>query len=143
MLNMPVIETFNIGDEVQLVPNATFIKGRKIPAEYFGMKFVVRKNENDTYELGQSLKGYPIGVVEKEFVMPYSEAPVMEEDFNPYFISIIADAANVYNIPADNGKIISSLPKFAFYHIIGEKNGFAKLESKPGWVNLADAKVIK
>ena len=134
---------FNVGDEIQLVPEATFVKGRQIPAEYFGEKFVVRAIQADSYEIGRSLTGYPVGVIAKNFVIPYNAIPVAAADFEPYFVSIVKDTATVRLAPMPSAKEIAILEKFAFFRIIAEKDGFAKLDNHPGWVSLTDVKVIK
>ena len=136
-------EIFKIGDEVQLVANATFVKGRQIPKEYFGEKFVIRSIAEESYEIGRSLSGYPVGSVAKDSVVTYSEMPAIAEDFVPYFISVTVDSAIIRSAPMENARAIAQIGRFAFFRVVGEQNNFVKLENQPGWISLTDVKVIK
>lgn len=58
-------------------------------------------------------------------------------NFKPYVVKIVNSAIYVLDSPSPNGNIVRTVYKGNAYTIIDAKNGYGKLKSGLGWVNLS------
>lgn len=59
-----------------------------------------------------------------------------------YKIRVTADKLNVRATPSINGKYVTQIKKNEIYTIVQEQNGWGKLKSGAGWINLAYTKKL-
>lgn len=72
----PVGPKWNIGDEVKLVPGATYFNGRSIPSWLFNMKLYVRGYEGDGVIISTLKTGDITGFVSEKNLVNYNNAEV-------------------------------------------------------------------
>lgn len=133
-------EQLNIGDEILLIDGATYISGTKVNPKFIGEKLIIQQILNDNCIIGYSAKEDTIGTVHKNFIIPYTEAALVAID--PYYISVNVKETNLRARPDLNSSIIGTANKYAFYKIVNESEGWGKLASQAGWINLADVQII-
>lgn len=63
-------------------------------------------------------------------------------EFNPYLVQVTADKLNVRSGPNTSYRIVSVIEDKGSYTIVEESNGWGKLKSKLGWINLSYTKKI-
>lgn len=133
---------FNIGDAVQILSGATYVDNSPVPASWREEKLVIKSIQEDGYVLARGRKGAPIGpAIPKEFIAEYCE--IVPATIDPFYISVKVDKAEIHATPSKDSKIIKEIPKFSFFRIVNEQNGWGKLGVGAGWINLNDGDIIK
>lgn len=56
--------------------------------------------------------------------------------FNAYLVKVTADVLNVRKQPSENSEIATTVKKNEIFTVVDEKNGWGKLKSGAGWINL-------
>lgn len=126
---------FNVGDEVRLIPGATFVSGKAIKAGWFNSKLYVREIDNDNVTISNAKKGSVIGTVSSAALVNYNEN-ITIEGFNDYNV-IVNDNTTIHNGANKNNKVIGKAKKYNLYTIIQEQNGMGKLKIGAGWIDLS------
>ena len=143
----PDIETFKIGEIAQLIPGATYIDGKSIPAWIINSKIYVRSEmqENNSIAFSISKTGPITGVTNISNLMKYilGENIEINSNFENYVIKVTADVLNIRAGAGTNFKVIGQLRKFDLCTIIAEKNNWGKLKNGTGWICLDYVQKLK
>ena len=143
----PDIETFKIGEIAQLIPGATYIDGKSIPAWIINSKIYVRseRQENNSIAFSISKTGPITGVTNISNLMKYIPGENIEinSNFENYVIKVTADVLNIRAGAGTNFKVIGQLRKFDLCTIIAEKNNWGKLKNGAGWICLDYVQKLK
>lgn len=132
--NLP--KPLSVGDAVKLIAGATYSSGGTIPSWLFSSKLYIREiRKNGDYVISTVQTGAVTGVVKPASVIPYTTVTI-SATFEPYFVTITANALNVRSGPGTNYKINRTISKGGIYTIIEEKKGWGKLKSGAGWISL-------
>ena len=141
------IETFKIGEIAQLIPGATYIDGKSIPAWIINSKIYVRSEmqENNSIAFSISKTGPITGVTNISNLMKYIPGENIEinSNFENYVIKVTADVLNIRAGAGTNFKVIGQLRKFDLCTIIAEKNNWGKLKNGTGWICLDYVQKLK
>ena len=141
------IETFKIGEIAQLIPGATYIDGKSIPAWIINSKIYVRSEmqENNSIAFSISKTGPITGVTNISNLMKYIPGENIEinSNFENYVIKVTADVLNIRAGAGTNFKVIGQLRKFDLCTIIAEKNNWGKLKNGAGWICLDYVQKLK
>ena len=142
---------FKVGDEVQLVAEATYSSGKAIPMWVFRSKLYVREiYSNGDIVFSTVKKGAVTGVTKSNYLTPYTGKFTMPNSkpiestpsFTPYLVKINTDVLNVRSGPGTGYKINTQVKRHGIYTIVDEKNGWGKLKSGAGWISLDYTKKI-
>lgn len=143
----PDIETFKIGEIAQLIPGATYIDGKSIPAWVINSKIYIRSEmqENNSIAFSISKTGPITGVTNISNLMKYIPGENIEinSTFENYVIKVTADVLNIRAGAGTNFKVIGQLRKFDLCTIIAEKNNWGKLKNGAGWICLDYVQKLK
>lgn len=143
----PDIETFKIGEIAQLIPGATYIDGKGIPAWIINSKIYIRSEmqENNSIAFSISKTGPITGVTNISNLMKYipSENIEINSNFENYVIKVTADVLNIRAGAGTNFKVIGQLRQFDLCTIIAEKNNWGKLKNGAGWICLDYVQKLK
>lgn len=143
----PDIETFKIGEIAQLIPGATYIDGKSIPAWVINSKIYIRSEmqENNSIAFSISKTGPITGVTNISNLMKYIPGENIEinSNFENYVIKVTADVLNIRAGAGTNFKVIGQLRKFDLCTIIAEKNNWGKLKNGAGWICLDYVQKLK
>lgn len=132
------IRDFKVGDEINLIPGATYTSGQPIPEWLFKKeKLYLRKdNGDDTYVFSTLQTGAVTGVVDGYMIIKHVPKEL------PYMVKITAAALNVRSGPGASYQIKTQVKKDQVYTIVEEQNGWGRLKSGAGWVSLSYAKKV-
>lgn len=131
---------FNRGDSVQLLKDAQFVNGNKVPAGFIGQELCVKDIKNNGYILSKGMDMPAIGVaIPEAYVTIYENVFLAQID--PYYISLNEDVA-VHLFPENNAQIIKIAPKMSLFKIVNEKNGWGKIEVGNGWVKIDETAML-
>lgn len=143
----PDIETFKIGEIAQLIPGATYIDGKSIPAWVINSKIYIRSEmqENNSIAFSISKTGPITGVTNISNLMKYIPGENIEinSNFENYVIKVTANVLNIRAGAGTNFKVIGQLRKFDLCTIIAEKNNWGKLKNGAGWICLDYVQKLK
>lgn len=117
-----------IGDTIKLKEGTTYITGGKIPSWVFNSTLYYRGKQGNNAIISTLKTGAITGVV--------SFDSFEEKEFEPYKVKITANVLNVRAEADSNSPIKAQFRKNQIYTIIKEENGFGKLKSGIGWINL-------
>lgn len=141
-----ITNILNIKDEVEVVSGATFTSGKIIPEKLIGMKMYVRRIENDNnIVIGTKPYGAITGIVKSNFLIPYVEKEIPEEEkeietkkrgFEEYLVRVAVPGLNVRSGPSTGYKIREKITKNQVFSISNEKNGWGYLKTGAGWIDL-------
>lgn len=129
----PSYATITVGDIIIIDSNATYTSGQAIPQWVFKSTLYAREIRKNEIVFSTQPTGAITGVVSKTYV---SKKATAEAVFEPYFVVITANALNVRSGPGSNYNINTIIKKDEVYTIIEEKDGWGKLKSGSGWINL-------
>ena len=85
---------------------------------------------------GVTYKG-ATGFINLKYVKPYVEPTTGTSKTVSYRVRITADSLNVRKEPNATAKITTTVAKGNVFTIVEEKNGWGKLKSGAGWINLS------
>ena len=141
-LEEEIVKTFKAGDEVKLLPGATYSNGKTIPSWVFSYKLYVRgKDKNGDIIFSTKKTGTIIGITKAENLVDYN-AKIDAENFQSYIIAVTADLLNVRSGPGTGYSINGQIKKHSLYTIIEEKNNWGKLKNNIGWIHLKYTKKV-
>lgn len=138
-------EEFEVGDAVKLLPGAVYASGGIIPVKAFNKKLYIRGKGKvkGTYMIAAGLTGAIYGAVKADMLIPYTSEVVGTSNFNAYIVRILNDNTPVHSGPGLKYVKKLTLAKDTAFTIVAENNGWGKLLSGAGWVELAKTKKIK
>ena len=113
----------------------TIPKGTKIYVGY------VMYQDNSTTPKGDLWGGVTYnnatGFINLNYVKPYVEPSTGTSKVVSYRVRITADSLNVRKEPNATAKVTTTVKKGNVFTIVEEKNGWGKLKSGAGWINLS------
>lgn len=130
-------QTFTKGQKVKLVSGATYADGSDIPSWLMDYTLYVRDIYNNGNIVISTLpKGAVTGVVEPKYLVDINSSSSGSTAFSPYVVIITANALNVRSGAGSSYSITTQVHKNELYTIVGESNGWGKLKSGAGWLDL-------
>ena len=140
----PKVEaSFNVGDLVKLLPNATYTSGIKIPSWVFKNKLYVREiRKNGDVVISTQKSGAVTGVVKPTLLAPYANTSTVKPSFEPYLIKVNVDLLNIRAGAGTKYRIVGRVKRNEVYTIIEENGSWGKLKSGAGWIYLDYTKKI-
>ena len=130
---------FKVGDEVKLIPNAKYANGLETPKWLQLKKLYVREIlSNGNIVVSTQKVGAITGSIKPSQVVPYTQEIVINatSSFSPYIITVTTQTLNVRSNPGTSYKINTQIHKNELYTIVDEKDGWGKLKSGAGWIDL-------
>lgn len=121
---------FKVGDEIALKPNTTYMSGRTIPAWIFSAKLHIRQINDDSIVFATFKDGEILGIVPKKNVI------LISSPFEQYDVIVTSSAVNVRSGPGMSYKINLTVHRGDILTIIEEENGWGRIETDLGWINL-------
>ena len=139
---------FKVGDEVNLISGAKYSNGVAIPNWVIQSKLYVREiRKNGDIVISTKKTGAVTGSVKPSQLKPYSKITTSNTNkvstFISYIVMVNVDVLNIRSGAGTNYKITGQIKKGELYTIVDEKNGWGKLKSGAGWINLNYAKKVK
>jgi hypothetical protein len=128
---------FKIGDRVQIMPGASYLSGKEVPADILNLKLYIRAVKDSGYTVARAQTGAVLGDIAEDDLKDIS---VGINAIQPYVIKTTVNDAALYHSPSKNSGVIRRINR-GLYTIIDEKNGFGKIRVGKGWIELA--KVVK
>lgn len=125
-------EDLQIGDLVKINTNAKYYSGKEVPAWVKTKNWHVKSLKDDRVVLGKSEDG----LANLVSAFNIKDLTPIEAKFKPYIVRITANILNVRSGPSTDFAIKMTVRKGGVYTIIEEKNGWGKLKSGAGWINL-------
>ena len=123
---------FTDGQVIQLKQGSTYYNGKAIPQWVFGSTLYYRGQNSDGIIFSTQKTGAITGVVKPSAVIT-SNAPTASTS---YLVKVTADALNIRKGPGTNYAIVGCITDKGSYTIVEENNGWGKLKSDAGWINL-------
>ena len=123
---------FTDGQVIQLKPGSTYYNGKAIPQWVFGSTLYYRGQNSDGIIFSTQKTGAITGVVKPSAIIT-SNAPTASTS---YLVKVTADALNIRKGPGTNYAIVGCITDKGSYTIVEENNGWGKLKSDAGWINL-------
>lgn len=130
--------TFKVGEQVQLLPDAKYTSGKKIPSWVFKSKLYVRAISGNNITISTLKSGAITGVVAKKYLAKQEVATKFKE----YKVQVTVDILNIRAGASTTYKIKGQIKDHGIYTIVDQKNGFGKLKSGKGWIYLAYTKKV-
>ena len=136
LISMPVqevniLKNLQIGDEITLKPNTTYLSGKTIPVWIFKSKLYVRQiNEDNIVFATFKNEEEILGIVAKENVILVSSL------FEQYDVIVTSSAVNVRSGPGMSYEINLTVHRGDILTIIEEEDGWGRIETDLGWINL-------
>ena len=130
--------SLKVGDQVQLKQGATYSNGKTIPSWVFEKPLYVREiRSNGDIVISTQKIGAVTGVVKSNYLNEYTGNFVSDTPkFVSYLVKVSVDVLNVRSGAGTGYKINTQITKNQVYTIVDEKNGWGKLKSGAGWINL-------
>ena len=138
--------TFKVGDIVSLKSGAKWSTGSSIPNWVFSKQLYVREiHDNNLIAISTLKTGAITGVVKSNYLTlkaNTTQQTSTTQPFKSYLVIITANSLNVRNGAGMENKINTTVKKGQVYTIIDEKDGWGKLKSGAGWINLIYTKKL-
>ena len=138
-------EDFKVGDQVKLTSDAKWSTGAKIPAWVKSKKLYVRQvRENGIIAVSTLKTGAITGTIRPQYLDKVSNtvSTTKKPNFKSYLVIITATSLNVRNGAGTRYKVNTTVKKGQVFTIIDAKNGWGKLKSGAGWIDLSYTKKI-
>ena len=129
-------DELKVGDLVKIKEGAKYYSGKNIPnwvmvknwyiKSMKGERVVIDKSEDGKSSINSAMNIKDLVKVQ----------PKQDEEFKPYLIRVTATALNVRKGPSTSYAINTVIYKGGVYTIVAEDNGWGKLKSGAGWINL-------
>lgn len=125
---------FSVGDLVSIKEGSTYYSGKPVPAWVIQKNWYIASIKNDRIVLGKSEDEIAnlTSAFKAESLKKVEQTPI----FQPYVIRVTAAALNVRKGPGTNYSVSTIIYKGGVYTIVEEQNGWGKLKSGAGWINL-------
>lgn len=138
---IPSNAKFNLGDCVKLAPGATYINGKTIPAWVFNNKLYVRAINGNQITFSTLKSGAITGVTKDTNLILQDVSNSREQSVN-YLVKITANLLNVRAGAGTEYPVNTTIRNGGVYTIVAEDNGWGKLKSGAGWINLKYARKV-
>lgn len=116
-------------------PSLYVLKHTKNPSILIECCFVDDKDDVDRWNAKKCAKAIVEGLVGESFSNTSISKPI-ETKKTPYLIKVTANTLNVRTGAGTGYKVNIKVKQGDVYTIVEEKNGFGKLKSGAGWINL-------
>lgn len=139
----PEKDTLKVGDKVKINNSkATWSTGAKIPAWVRSKILYVRDlRSNGVVGVSTLQTGALTGTIKAQYLDEVGNASV-NSSFKSYLVRITANSLNVRNGAGTQYRVNTTVKKGQVYTIVDEKNGWGKLKSGAGWIDLSYTKKI-
>jgi len=131
----PRVDNLEAGDLVSIALGAVYYSGKPVPDWVQKQNWYIASLKEDRAVLGENEN-------RTNTITSPINTKFLTEIFKPYVVRILYDTA-VYKEPNPLSLIRTSLKAKDAYTIIEEKDGWGKLKSGAGWINLAYTEKIK
>ena len=122
--------SIKVGDPIKLIKNPVYANGKPIPSWVQNSALYVRKIKADDNLIGISI--YKTGPLTGYIDISQIDFPEVKVNY----LAKILKKLEIYSEPNSQSKVNGFVNKNFIYTIISEKNGFGKLKSQAGWVDL-------
>ena len=123
--------TFKVGDAVHVTVEAKYSNGKIVPKTLYNTPLYIRDINEEECTIAKKMQGPSLGKIN------INNLKAIEiNNINPYIIQIITNNTPIYHSPNKNSGIVKRFEKFFLFEIIDEKNGFGKVKTHNGWVEL-------
>lgn len=132
-----------VGDLVRIKEGAKYYSGKNIPAWVAAKNFYVKsiKGERVVIDKSEDGKASINSAMNLKDLEKVAAKPIVieepKEEFKSYVVRVTANALNVRKGPSTDYGINTVIYKNEVYTIVEEKNGWGKLKSGAGWINLS------
>jgi hypothetical protein len=134
-------KTFAIGDEVQILPNAVYTSGNKVPTDVINTKLFIRDIKNGNYVIARMMKKGPaLGTIAGDYLKIFTDEN--EAVIDTYVVQVLSDNFPLYQSHSKNSGIVKRLNR-GLVTIVNEKYGFGKVKIGAGWIELAKVKKLQ
>lgn len=134
--------SFEIGDEVRVIPGSKYSSGGNIPAWVQASKLYVREIKSNGRVVVSIYKtGRITGTVYAKDLIEY-ESVEIAPSFTPYLVRVTVPKLNVRAGDGLKYKVNTVVSQHDIYTIIAERNGWGKLKSGAGWIDLQYTKKV-
>lgn len=128
-----------VGSVVKISDGATYYTGKKVPAWVIKKEWIVSEIKGDRVVIDKSTDGQnsissPINV--KFLTIVGATQTSSTATFEPYMVRIKVAALNIRDGAGINHDITGCIRDRGVYTIVDESNGWGKLKSGAGWINL-------
>ena len=140
------VEKLKNGDAARLLPNATYIDGKAIPAWVINSKIFIRSDVNDNTDsvsISLSKTGTITGVTKLSNLVKYTDEAPVDPNFESYIVQVTADVLNVRAGAGTNFKVNAQVHQHTLHTIVAENNGWGRLKNGSGWISLEFTRKIK
>lgn len=140
----PAVEApkFVKGEEVKLVAGAKFSSGKSIASWVFKKTLYVRGFSGENVIISTKKTGSITGTVNPKYLIKVEAAKKEEPKFSPYKVKVTASALRVRAGAGLTYKVVDTIRDKGVYTVVEEKKGWARLESRVGWISLAHTKRV-
>lgn len=122
---------FEVNDLVTINAGAKYYTGKDVPSWVFSHKWYIMSISKDRVVLGKNEKG------DINLVSAFNAKDLTRvKPFKPYVVKIASNKLNVRKGPSTRYEIVTLVHKDEPYTIVEEENGWGKLKSGVGWINL-------
>lgn len=149
--NLNEVEASNgeikVGDHVNLASDAVYTNGKSVPNWVKKKSWIVKKVEGEVAVIDKSVDGAnsinsPVNVKYLSLVESEAATETKVEEFKSYMVKVTSAALNVRSGPSTNYGVTTCIRDKGTYTIVAESNGWGKLKSGAGWINLDYTKKI-
>ena len=135
---------FKVGDKVKIIKGATWSTGTSIQSWVFKSVLYVRKvRSNGIVEVSTTKTGDLTGTIKPAYLTLADAKRPEVATIKPYLVIITASALYVRAGAGTSFKVNTTVKKGQVYTIIAESNGWGKLKSGAGWIDLKHTKKLK
>ena len=124
---------FKVGDTVRIISGSVYENNnQKVPENILKLKLFVRAIKDNKYTVARAKTGPVLGDIAE------INLQLVDEDtakIDAYVVYIPNHDFPLYHSPSKNSGVIRRI-KRSLHTIVDEKNGFGKIKSGAGWVEL-------
>jgi hypothetical protein len=137
---------FSVGEKVTIVPGAKWSTGAAVPTWLLSKQLYIREiYKNGILVLSTVQTGPYTGTIKPQYVKKVglnNSTNKPASNFKSYLVIVTANSLNVRNGAGTQYKVNTTIKKGQVYTIIDEKNGWGKLKSGAGWIDLSYTKKL-
>lgn len=134
---------FKEGDAVRVIKGATWTNGKTPSSWVFDSKMYVRDvNSDGNIRISTQKTGDISGTINPKYLTAYVDTTTSAPSFTSYIVQITASSLNVRAGAGASYKVNTIVHSGEKYTIVEEQNGWGKLKSGAGWINLSYAKKV-
>jgi hypothetical protein len=135
---------FKVGDKVKIISGAKWSTGTSIQSWVFKSVLYVRKiRSNGIVEVSTTKTGALTGTIKPAYLTLVDAKRPEVATIKPYLVIITASALYVRAGAGTSFKVNTTVKKGQVYTIIAESDGWGKLKSGAGWIDLKHTRKLK